>query len=57
VHNLTRNFPKKEMFSLTSQMKRAADSIPFKIAEGYTGQSDPEQIKFYAMHKGEHWKW
>jgi len=27
VHNLTRSFPKEEMFSLTSQMKRAADSV------------------------------
>jgi four helix bundle protein len=27
VHTLTRDFPKEEMFSLTSQMKRAVDSI------------------------------
>ena len=46
VHNVTRNFPKEEMFSLTSQMKRAEDSISLNIAEGSTGQSDPEQIKF-----------
>lgn len=46
VHFLTRTFPKEEMFSLSSQMKRAADSISLNIAEGSTGQSDPEQAKF-----------
>ncbi|RZK13682.1 MAG: four helix bundle protein [Flavobacterium sp.] len=46
VHWLTRNFPKEEMFSLNSQMKRAADSISLNIAEGSTGQSNAEQIRF-----------
>ena len=46
VHFLTRTFPKEEMFSISSQMKRAADSISLNIAEGSTGQSNPEQIKF-----------
>jgi four helix bundle protein len=46
VHNLTGCFPKEEMFALTSQMKRAFDSILLNIAEGSTGQSDLEQLKF-----------
>lgn len=46
VHNLTRRFLKEEMFSLSSQMKRATDSISLNIAEGSTGQSDAEQLRF-----------
>ena len=51
VHLLTRIFPKEEMYSLSSQMKRAADSISMNIAEGSTGQSDAEQTRFlgYAL--------
>lgn len=46
IHQITRNFLKEEMFILTSQIKRATDSICLNIAEGSTGQSNPEQNKF-----------
>ncbi|WP_312418458.1 four helix bundle protein [Epilithonimonas sp.] len=46
VHNVSREFPKEELFILTSQIKRAADSVNLNIAEGSTGQSNKEFIKF-----------
>jgi len=54
IHNLTLTFPKDELFILTSQIKRAADSINLNIAEGSTGQSDAEFSKFlgYAIRSG-----
>ena len=36
---LSRQFPKTELFSLSSQIKKAADSVVLNIAEGSTGQS------------------
>jgi four helix bundle protein len=43
---LSRKFPKTELFSLCSQIKRAADSVVLNIAEGSTGQSIPEFKRF-----------
>lgn len=51
VDTLTKAFPKKELYSLSSQVKRAADSVVLNIAEGSTGQSKPEFRRFlrYAL--------
>src|ERR1700740_1646115 len=46
VNELTRKFPKEELFILTAQIKRAADSVSLNIAEGSTGQSNAEFKKF-----------
>jgi four helix bundle protein len=40
INNLTKSFPKDELYVLTSQIKRAADSVVLNIAEGCTGQSN-----------------
>lgn len=51
VHELTKSFPKDELYILTSQIKRAADSVSLNIAEGSTGQSNLEFNRFlsYAL--------
>ncbi len=51
VNQLTKTFPKDEMYVLTSQIKRAADSVSLNIAEGSTGQTNPEFSRFlsYAL--------
>ncbi|MBL4654522.1 MAG: four helix bundle protein [Bacteroidia bacterium] len=51
IHNLTLTFPKEELYILTSQIKRAADSVVLNISEGCTGQSDKEYNRFigYSM--------
>ncbi len=43
---LVEAFPKKELFSLSSQVKRASDSVVLNIAEGSTGQTKPEFKRF-----------
>ena len=46
VYSLTKTFPKEELFGLTSQMRRAAVSIPSNIAEGRTRSYKKEYVQF-----------
>lgn len=39
INTVTKTFPRDEVYVLTSQIKRAADSVVLNIAEGSTGQS------------------
>jgi four helix bundle protein len=54
VRFVTRKFPKDEFFSLTSQFRRAADSIVLNISEGPGNRSDKEFAKFldYSIRSG-----
>lgn len=46
VHDICKTFPKDELYILTSQIKRAADSVSLTLAEGSTGQSNAEFRRF-----------
>lgn len=49
IHVLTLEFPREEIYILTSQIKRAADSVALNIAEGSTGQSNAEFARFLTI--------
>jgi four helix bundle protein len=52
IYNITKNFPKEELYGLTSQIRRASVSIPSNIAEGSARNSDKEFIQFLYVSLG-----
>src|ERR1043165_2029012 len=52
IYLMTRQFPRDEKFGLTSQMRRAAVSIPSNIAEGQARRSTGEFIQFISNAEG-----
>ena len=52
VYEVTRGFPKEELFGVTSQIRRASSSIPANIAEGYGRGGDLELARFLTIAMG-----
>jgi four helix bundle protein len=52
IYRLTRSFPDHELFGLTSQMRRAAVSIPANIAEGFKRRGKADKVRFYNISQG-----
>jgi four helix bundle protein len=46
INEMVKSFPAYELYNLSSQIRRAADSVSLNISEGSIGQSDMEQKKF-----------
>ena len=63
IYRITSEFPKEEVFGLTSQMRRSAVSIPSNIAEGQLRNSPKEFSQFISVALGScaeylhNWKW
>jgi four helix bundle protein len=52
LYRATDGFPKHEQFALTSQLRRAAVSVPSNFVEGFRKRTTPDKLKFYNIAQG-----
>jgi len=52
VYQLTESFPRKEIFGLTAQLRRAAISIPANIAEGFKKRGRADKARYLNIAQG-----
>ncbi|MBI4087636.1 MAG: four helix bundle protein [Candidatus Liptonbacteria bacterium] len=52
IYKITEKFPTSELYGITSQMRRAAVSMPSNIAEGFRRKSVKEKLQFLRMAYG-----
>ena len=52
IYDLTNKFPKQEIYGLTSQLRRAAISIPANIAEGHKKKGAADKVRFMNIAQG-----
>ena len=52
IYRCTDAFPKHEQFALTSQLRRAATSVPSNFVEGFRKRTTPDKLRFYNIAQG-----
>jgi four helix bundle protein len=52
IYRLSENFPNKEIYGLTSQIRRAGISIPANIAEAFKKRSKGDKVRFMNVAQG-----
>src|SRR5689334_4722723 len=52
IYRFSERFPRHELFGLTSQLRRAAVSVPGNFAEGFRKTSRADKVRFYNIAQG-----